>query len=258
MKTSGWGLTARLVSKHFGVLGDRIAEAIATFDPETATEADRDRLQATLQETAQKLAVARRSYDKERKDVIELQALVDTDEKASEVLIARLEAGSLSEAAVTAFCDELEANKARLPTEQMEEASAKEMMDELNKLVELFSKQLSDFDASAKKARQQLTTAQAQKDLQLARQQSQEQLAGLRASAGGTSSALSALARRAQKVSDEAAGLKIVTDINQKPIDQSNEIDAIRRSVKEGSGAGETTIERLRRLSAAKAEVSAT
>ena len=50
---SGWGLTARLVTKHFGALGDRISEAIANFDPETATEADRDRLVDTLRDTAQ-------------------------------------------------------------------------------------------------------------------------------------------------------------------------------------------------------------
>ena len=48
-----WGLTARLINKHFGALGDKIAEAIAGFDPETATEADRDRLAATLREAAQ-------------------------------------------------------------------------------------------------------------------------------------------------------------------------------------------------------------
>ena len=53
---NGWGLTARLISKHFGVLGDKISEAIANFDPETATEADRDRLADTLRQTAQKLA----------------------------------------------------------------------------------------------------------------------------------------------------------------------------------------------------------
>lgn len=258
MKTSGWGLTARLVSKHFGALGSNVAEIIVNFDPETATEADRDAVRIKLQGEAQKLAVARREYDKERKDVLDLQAMIATDEKASEVMIARLEAGSIKEEVVTQFCDDLEANKARLATEQLEESNAQEVMDELNKLVDLLSKQLSDFDAHAKKVRQQVNTAQAQKDAQLARQQHQEELAGLRASASGTSSALAAQARRAQKMTDEASAMKIVNDIQQKPLDQSSEIEAIRRSVREGSGPAETTIERLRRLSAAKAEVSAT
>jgi hypothetical protein len=70
---SGWGLTARLVTKHFGALGDRISETIANFDPETATEADRDRLVGTLRETAQLLATARASFDKEHDDVAKLQ-----------------------------------------------------------------------------------------------------------------------------------------------------------------------------------------
>lgn len=256
-QASGWGLTARLVSKHFSALGGRLAEAIATFDPETATEADRDQLQKTLQQTAQKLAAARISYAKERKDVVDLQTLVANDEKASDILAERLTAGTISEATVNSFLDELEANKSKLPTEQLEEASAKELMDELDALVQLFSKQLNEFDATAKKARQAQATAQAQIDLQRTRQQSQEQLAGLRASATGTSTALGALNKRTAKLQEEAAGMKIVTDLAQKPLDQANEIDAIRKSVAQGSGATETTLERLKRLSAAKADVPA-
>ena len=33
----GWSLSVSLISKHFGKLGDTLAEAIASFDPETAT-----------------------------------------------------------------------------------------------------------------------------------------------------------------------------------------------------------------------------
>ena len=153
---SGWGLTARLVSKHFGVLGNKISEAIANFDPETATEADRDRLSDTLRETAQLLASSRASFDKEHGDVVSLQNLIANDEKATETLAARLAAGTISEATVTMFCDELEANKGRLPQEIQEEADAKAYMDELQKIVDALSKQLSEFDAQAKKAMQAL------------------------------------------------------------------------------------------------------
>jgi hypothetical protein len=67
---NGWGLTARLITKHFGALGNRVSEAIANFDPETATEADRDRLADSLRSTAQKLAAASSSFDKEAADVV--------------------------------------------------------------------------------------------------------------------------------------------------------------------------------------------
>ena len=248
---SGWGLTARLISKHFGVLGDRISEAIANFDPETATEADRDRLAATLRDTAQVLAQARSSFDKEHNDVVNLRTLIANDEKATEKLAERLAAGTISEATVTLFCDELEANKSRLPQELQEEADAKAYMDELQKIIDALSKQLAEFDAQAKKAMQSLAAAKAQKDLQEMRMERQAQLSGL-SGMKGNSTALNALTRRAQAVSNEAEGLRIVADIGQKPLDQQAELDAIRKSVSQESSAGESALERLKRLSALK------
>lgn len=247
--SSGWGLTGRLISKHFGALGDRVSEAIANFDPETATEADRDRLADTLRATAQKLAAARASFEKEHADVVKLRELIANDEKASETLAERLAAGRISESTINLFCDELEANKARLPQEVQEEADAQQYMDELQKIVDALSKQLADFDSAAKKAMQALAQANAQKDLQALRNERQSQLAGL-SGIQGNSSALNALTRRAQAVSNEAAGMRIVADIGQRPIDQAAEIDAIRKSVSQPDTAGESTLERLKRLSA--------
>jgi signal transduction protein with GAF and PtsI domain len=245
---SGWGLTARLVSKHFGVLGNRISEAIANFDPETATEADRDRLAETLRETAQLLASSRAAFDKEHNDVVNLRNLIANDERATETLAQRLAAGTIAEATVTMFCDELEANKGRLPQEIQEEADAKAYMDELQKIVDALSKQLSEFDAQAKKAMQALASAKAQKDLQEMRMERQQQLAGL-SGMQGNSTALSALTKRAQSVSNEAAGLRIVADIGQKPLDQQAEIDAIRKSVSQPQNGNESALDRLKRLS---------
>lgn len=245
---SGWGLTARLVSKHFGVLGNKISEAIANFDPETATEADRDRLAQTLRETAQLLATGRSAFDKEHNDVVSLQNLIANDERATETLAARLAAGTITEATVTMFCDELEANKSRLPQEIQEEADAKAYMDELQKIVDALSKQLADFDAQAKKAMQALASAKAQKELQEMRIERQAQLAGL-SGMQGNSTALSALTRRAQVISNEAAGARIVADIGQKPLDQQAEIDAIRKSVSQPALGAESALDRLKRLS---------
>ncbi|MFA9215786.1 MAG: hypothetical protein ACEQSK_01650 [Sphingomonadaceae bacterium] len=246
--SNGWGLTARLISKHFGVLGDRVSEAIANFDPETATEADRDRLADSLRNAAHKLAAARSAFDKEQADVVRLRQLIATDEQAAGTLAERLAAGQIAEATITLFCDELEANKARMPQELQEEADARQYMDELQTIVDALSKQLADFDAAAKKALQQLATARAQQDLQQLRAERQSQLAGL-TGLRGNSSALNALTRRAQNLSNEAAGLRIVNDIGQRPLQQAAELEAIRRSVSQPSGGPESALARLQRLS---------
>lgn len=242
----GWGLTGRLISKHFGALGDKISEAIANFDPETATEADRDNLANNLRTAATKLAAARTAFNKERDDVVKLNSLIQSDEKAFDTLAARLQAGTIAEATVNLFCDELENNKSRLSVEEQEEADAKEYMDELQQLVDAMSKALLEFDTNAKKALQQLATAKAKKDLQemkLERQQELSSLSGLKTK----SSALGALAKKAEKINNEAEGLKIITGINQKPLDQQAELDAIRKSVNEPKA--ESALERLQRLS---------
>ena len=254
--SNAWGLTARLISKHFGALGERVSEAIANFDPETATEADRDRLADSLRSTAQKLAAARASFDKEAADVARLRQLIATDEQAAGTLADRLASGKISEATITLFCDELEANKQRMPQELQEEADARQYMDELQTIVDALSKQLAEFDSAAKKAMQALASARAQQDLQELRAERQAQLAGL-SGMRGNSSALNALTRRAQAINNEAAGLKMVTDIGQRPYEQAAELEAIRKSVTQPGLGNESALARLQRLSGQQAAAPA-
>jgi hypothetical protein len=44
--------------------------------------------------------------------------------------------------------------------------------------------------------------------------------------------------------------MRIVADIGQKPLDQQAELEAIRKSVSQPETAGESALERLKRLSA--------
>lgn len=244
---SGWGLTARLISKHFGAVGDKVAESIAAFDPETATAADREALAAKLRDAATKLAKAKMDFQHEHEAVTQLQQLINGDTNAAGALQAKLESGALTEAQVNAFLDELEANKAKLATETQQEADAKAFMDEIQKVVDALSKQLADFDAQAKKAEQQLQAAQAQRELQDLRAEQQETLNSMR-NLTGTSTALSALAKKAQAVQASAEAEKIVTDAGSVEANKSADVDAIRASL--ATPQGETALERIKRLTA--------
>ena len=242
---SGWSLTGRLITKHFEGVGDAVASAIASFDPETATEADRDHLASQLQDVAAKLAQARQSYDKEHADVEALQKLIANDTNALSVLQSKLAAGTISESTVETFLDEIEANKGKLPAELQQEEDAKQYRDELQKIVTNMSDQLAKFDENAKKAKQNLASAQAHVQMQELRTQQQNELASL-SSLSGNTRALDALNKKAQALNSQAEGMKIVADIGDKPAQKAAEIDSIRQEV---AGVGkESTNDRLKRL----------
>jgi hypothetical protein len=65
---------------------------------------------------------------------------------------------------------------------------------------------------------------------------------------GGHSSALSALSKKAEKIKAEAEGMKIVSDIQQAPLNQAAELNALRASV--NKPMAESAADRLKRLSA--------
>lgn len=245
MALNGWKLTGKLVSKHFSVLGDKIAQAIAGFDPETATEADRERLQQALIEAGSKLSLAKSAFNKEQKEADELASLIASDTEVASKLLVKLEAGEVSEDVVTMFADELEQNKSRLPIEQQEAEDAKIFLDQVQDIVDQITKQLTEFDAIAKKAIQQLNQAKAQQDLQQLRVDRQAELSSLNG-LKQSSSALAALSKQADKVKANADGLKTLADVQQKPLDTAKQIQDIRSTV--SVSAGESPAQRLARI----------
>jgi chromosome segregation ATPase len=245
--SNGWNLSGRLIAKHFGGLGDKLAETIASFDPETATEADRAHLQEILQSTAIKVAQARNNFNKEHNDVVTLQEQIAKDEKAAGILADKLSRGEIDEATVNLFCDELEQEKKQLPQEVQEEAEAKQFLDEIESVLKEITSQLEVFDAQAKKALQTLAQAKAQRDLQELKLQRQNELDSLH-NIGKTSTALSALSKKAEKINTEAEGMEIVNGIQNEKADKQNTIEEVRKMAEQQTTGTETAAERLKRL----------
>ena len=235
--SSGWSLTGRLITKHLGALGTTIAGMIANFDPETATEADRDALAARLRDIAGRHAKAKAEWQKEEADVVALRKQIATDTDVAAKLGERLAAGTVTEDAVNLFLDELQAAQDRLPQEEAEAQDAKAFLDELQALVAQMSEQLAQFDAHATKVKRELERAKAAHEQQALRAQQQEELRAM-AGKGGASSGLSALQARAAKLQAQTEGLRVVNDVTDRPIQNKKAVDELRQSVLNGTTAG--------------------
>lgn len=246
---SGWKLSASLLLKQVGSLGDFVAGKLVTLDPETATEVDRENLQAHLRDAATKLASARREYDAVKRTADELEAQIAQDEKAATVLISKLDAGQVDEATLNEFADNLEAMKGRLPAAQEDVAAAKELVDTVQGIVNTITKKVEDFDAHAKAALRNIAQAQADQQKQQMRLQQQEELRALQNGAGSPSTALGALNKKAEQLRVQADAAAIQADIGQKPIDRSNAVEEARRiAAGTNTPVAESAADRLRRL----------
>ncbi len=246
---SGWKLTAALLVKQVSALGDTMAQAIASFDPETATEVDRDNLKAKLREVATKLAEARRKYTFEQQEATDLAALIAQDEKAAAVLISKFEGGTVDEATLTEFANNLEDMKARLPAEEKDAADAKELVDTLQGILDAVEKKLADFDAAAKQALRAIAQAKADQQREELRLQNQAEMTSLKGGLGNSSTALGALAKKAQSLRVQADATAIEADIGQKPLDRQSAVEEARR-IAAGTAApvAESAADRLRRM----------
>lgn len=249
---SGWKLTAALISKHVGVLGDRIATGIASFDPETATQVDRDNLQAKLREVAVKLADAKHKNEAAQKAATALETSIENDTKAADILIGKFEAKQIDEATLNEFANNLEADKARLPGVKQDAADAQQLVDTLKEILDTVEKNLADFDSKAKAAIRNLEQARADQLRADMRQQNQDELNRLKTGAGGKSTGLDALNRAADKARVQADAFQTLADIGQKPLDRANAVDEARRIAARGADpATESAAERLRRIASA-------
>lgn len=246
---SGWSLTAALIKKHVGVLGDNIASAIASFDPETATQVDRDNLAAKLREVAVKLAEAKQKNDAAHTAASNLASSIANDQKAAEILIGKFEAKEIDEAMLNEFASELDANKARLPDLQQDAERSQQLVDTLQDILNTVEKNLSEFDSKAKDAMRNLAQARADGERAELRQQEQAELNHLMSGAGGASTGLNALNRAADKARVQADAAQTIADIGQKPIDRRNVVDEARRIAAGGADtATESAADRLRRV----------
>lgn len=244
-----WNLTRKLLAAKLSGFGETIAQALAAFDPVTATSVDRNNLAEKLREVAMKLAGAKAELAKETQEAKTLAEQIARDEKAAKTLIEKHGRGEVDDATLNQFADNLEEMRARLPREQQDVTEAKELVDTLQDILNTIETKLSEFDKAAEQATRAIAQAQADKERQDLRLQNQAEMRSLQTGLGSSSTALGALSRRAEQLRQEADAKGIEAEIGQRPLDRANAVEEARR-IAEGSAvpAGESAADRLRRM----------
>lgn len=248
---SGWKIVASLLSKRVDAAGDKVAQKLAAADPETATQVDHERLLADLHETALKLADARQKNDAAQQHLTVLTACIEDDSRAAEKLIEKLESKEISEDTVTQFTNDLEhRKKALLPNARAQAASAQQLVDTFQEILDRKEAQLAEFDATAHAAMANLAQANADRDHAQMQLEQQKEINRLRTGTGGASTGLGALQNAAREARVEADAAQTVAGIGQKPLDQQAAVDEARRIAAGETPAGaESAADRLRRIS---------
>jgi len=182
-------------------------DAIVSWDPEGATDAAIAEMEERFDEINKQYSQAMTVWKKED---AEAQAIVEVRDQrmaAAENLAGQLEAdptNSQIEIGLTGLLTALEDMREDIDLEVEEAEDAKELMDELKATVELYADKLKSARRDMRKASNAMAKAQAKETRATEKADRAAQMAGLKKTGGGLSSALESMNRQAQDATDNA------------------------------------------------------
>lgn len=250
-----FSLLGRLFGAQVDQAGESLVGALVAFDPETATEVDRDALAEKIQNVARKFASAKQDYDKEQNDVVVKQAQINEYLASLDVMVGQLERQEITQSVFDDFYAGIEEAQVQLVQEQEEAAEAKAVKDELDDILKILTSQLHDFDKITTKALRDVKLAESQVEKEKLKAERQAELANLKKGIGGESTAVRKLQEIAQKAKIEAEAAKTVREITTKPQSQDEKMAAIMAQAKQASAPATSTLSAAERVAALKAKV---
>jgi len=252
-----FSLLGRLFGAQVEHAGDNLVGALVAFDPETATEVDRDALAEKIQGVARKFAEAKQDYDKEQHDVVVKQAQIDEYLATLDVMVGQLERQEISQAAFDDFFAGIEESQAQLAQEVEEATEAKAVKDELDEILKILTQQLHDFDQVTTTALRDVKLAESQVEKEKIKAEHQAELSNLKSGLGADSTAVRKLQEIAKKAKIEAEAAKTVREITAKPQTQAEKMEAMMAQAKQASAPVTSTMSAAERVAALKAKTKA-
>jgi hypothetical protein len=250
-----FSLLGRLFGAQVNQAGESLVSALVSFDPETATQVDRDALVEKIQQVAEKFAAAKHDYDKEQNDVVVKKAQINEYLATLDVMVGQLERQEITQAVFDEFCVGIEEAQEQLVQEELEAAEAKAVKDELEESLKVLTQQMNDFDRITSKALRDVKLAESQVEKEKLKAQRQDELSNLKKGLGAESTAVRKLQEIAQKAKIEAEATKTVREIAQKPASQDEKMAAIMAQAKQATASAAPPISAADRVAALKAKV---
>lgn len=230
----------------FGAQGEAVVNkanlALTAWDPETATQVDRDELERNFRGIAIQLAQSKEHLKAEEADVAAVTAEKDRYIKAAENAIA-----SGKQDTAVKLMDEAEKLTQKLSHEEKERQAAAAIVANYQGAHDKLKKRVEEFDAKAKEALDALAEAKSEKAAAAAVRKS-EALVASSANATAGESALAGLGKLAAKARAEAAVDETMTNLGRSIAEKDADVAAELAAVDAGAAAGETLEQRLARL----------
>ncbi|WP_299394281.1 hypothetical protein [Pelagibius sp.] len=208
------------MNKATGVLEDFTA-AVVAFDPETASRAQIDMMQAELHKLGRRLAEAEAEVRREHEETAALRRTYEEYLKAAQMLEAKLreeESGQTRaeiEASLTKVITKLEHLKPEIEREEQEDQEVEAWRAELRRSFEELGEKLRQSQSELTAAKRQLEMARLRKERAEVQDRRAQEAAGVTGSISALSVALDAMNQQTAKLRAESETLQLKTGLFQ-------------------------------------------
>lgn len=248
-----FSFTSVFAKKKTEKVGQSIVQILASWDPESASSAELEQMEARLDKLVQQVAEARQVYKKEQEEADTINKLYEQRLKAAEILQQKQDANPDNKeigSALTGLVTDLEEMLPEIQREEEEAKEAKQFMEELEEVAKLSADKLKNAKKELKKATQDMARAEVREERAKDREEQAAKLAGLRNETDQLGSALSAMKKNAEKsnAKAEAATMKARL-LGAEKKDSSNDlIKEAMQAAESGDKKAESVTDRLAAL----------
>jgi len=203
-----------LGKQKLGDAGRSLTEAIVSWDPEAASQAEIETMIEDLDKITREAANARQTFQKEKQEADAARANYDRHLQAAEILNQKVEAAKTSgnqadvqslSASLEKLLKQLETLRPGVEQEAQEAEEAKSVMQELEQFAGMAAEKLKTAKAQLAAGKREMQRAELEKKKAQERAAQAERLAGLRQETSNLGVALSAMNRQTEKAKAETA-----------------------------------------------------